>query len=553
MSKKLTQILVEKGLVTEPQLADAIELQKRDNRFLGTLLLERGVVSPERLMPVLAEFYHIPVMPLEDAAISPDVVAKLPLKLALHYHVMPVKAHNGTLTIAVANPQDARLLDEIRLALQQRFSLEPVLATDEEIVRAVKKHYGVGAETINKILAERPAGSSSAPQDQVVENIEDLASEASVVNLVNQLIVEAHQRRATDIHLEPFRGRIKLRYRIDGILHDVDVPGAMRQLFPAIVSRVKVLSNLNIVERRLPQDGRASVKVGEQKIDLRISVLPTPAGESVVVRILPNQMLMSLEELGFRPEDRAILEAIIRKPHGLMFVTGPTGSGKTTTLYACLKTMDAEDRKVITIEDPIEYELEGVIQVQVNAQIGLSFATGLRSMLRHDPDVMMVGEVRDLETAELAIRIALTGHLVLSTLHTNDAPGGIIRLMDMGIDPYLIASSVECVIAQRLIRLLCPHCKEPTASQRPDLDKVFQAKGCKACHQTGYHGRAAIYEFFLMAQPIKDLILQRAPADAIRKTAVEMGMHLMRNDGWDKVRQGLTTLDEILRVTQEDQ
>jgi type II secretory ATPase GspE/PulE/Tfp pilus assembly ATPase PilB-like protein len=554
MSKKLTQVLVDKRLVSEQQIAEAVELQKRDNRFLGTLLLERGWVSPDQLMPVLADFYHLPVVQLEDASIDPDVVAKVPLKVALHYHVMPVKAHNGTLTIAVDNPQDVRLLDEVRLALQQRYTLEPVLATQQEILQAVKKHSGVGAATIIKNLTERPGGASAGAQvDDAIEDIEGLASEASVVNLVNQLILEAHSRRATDIHLEPSRGKIRLRYRVDGILHEADVPSTMRQLFPAIISRVKVLSNLNIVERRLPQDGRASVKVGDQKLDLRISVLPTPAGESVVIRILPSQMGIGLEDLGYRPEDRAILEAIINKPHGLMFVTGPTGSGKTTTLYACLKTIKATDRKIITIEDPIEYEIDGVVQVQVNAPIGLTFAAGLRSMLRHDPDVMMVGEVRDLETAELAIRIALTGHLVLSTLHTNDAPGGIIRLMDMGIDPYLIASSTECVIAQRLVRMLCVHCKEPTVVKGSDLEKMYTAKGCRACHQTGFHGRAAIYEFFLMAQPIKDLILQKAPADAVRKTAVELGMRTMREDGWEKVRQGLTTLDEVLRVTQEDQ
>ena len=554
MAKKLTQVLVEKQLLTEQQLNEALDIQKRDNRFLGTILLERGWLKPGQLMPLLSEYYHIPFIQLEDAEIQSEAIAKIPLKLALHYQVMPIKAHNSTLTVAVPNPQDVRVLDEIRLALQQRYTIEPVLATQDDILRAVKKHYGVGAETINKILTEHPGSvHSPASTDEPLENIEDLASEASVVNLVNQLILEAHNRRATDIHLEPFRGKVKLRYRVDGMLHDIDVPSTIRQLFPAIISRVKVLSNLNIVERRLPQDGRASVKVGDQQIDLRISVLPTPAGESVVIRILPSQMLIGLEDLGFRPEDRTILEAIIRKPHGLMFVTGPTGSGKTTTLYACLKTVNSEQRKIITIEDPIEYELEGVIQVQVNVQIGLSFAQGLRSMLRHDPDVMMVGEVRDLESAELAIRIALTGHLVLSTLHTNDAPGGIIRLMDMGIDPYLIASSIECVIGQRLVRLLCSHCKEQSATKRPDLDKVFQSRGCKACHQTGFHGRAAIYEFFLMAPPIKDLIIQKAPADAIRKTAVELGMRTMRDDGWEKVRAGLTTLDEILRVTQEDQ
>ena len=371
------------------------------------------------------------------------------------------------------------------------------------------------------------------------------------MKLVNQLILEAHHRRATDIHLEPYREKVRLRYRIDGMLHDVDIPPAIRQLFPAIISRLKVLSNLNIVERRLPQDGRATVKVGDQRLDLRISVLPTPNGESVVIRILPDRMLLDFEELGFHPSDQRLLEAVIRKPNGLVFVTGPTGSGKTTTLYACMKGINTQERKIVTIEDPIEYELEGITQINASSSVGLSFAMGLRSMLRHDPNVMMVGEVRDLETAELSIRIALTGHMILSTLHTNDATSGIIRLMDMGIDPYLIASSLECIIAQRLVRLLCPACKEEGPSVA-SIGKTYRKRGCKRCDQTGFLGRSAIYEMFFLSQPVRDLILQRASADAVRRAAVEQGMRTMREDGLAKVEAGLTTLDEVLRVTQDE-
>ena len=455
--KKLSQLFLDKRLVSEEQLADALAQQKTDNRFVGSILVERGWLTPEHLMEVMAEYYRMPFVRLDDTAVDEAVIAKVPLKVALHYQVMPLRLSNSTLTMAIADPQDVRLLDELRLALQQRYTIEPCLATREDILLAVKKHYGVGAETIGQILTDRAATAPlAAVEEEAIEDLEQLASEASVVNLLNQLILEAHTRRATDIHLEPYRGKVRLRYRVDGMLHDVDVPGSIRQLFPAIISRVKILSNLNIVERRLPQDGRASVRVGDEKLDLRMSVLPTPAGESVVIRILPNRMVLDLHTLGFRDEDRRILEAIIRKPYGLVFVTGPTGSGKSTTLYACLKTINTQERKIITIEDPIEYEIEGVTQIHVNPQIGLTFAQGLRSMLRHDPNVMMVGEVRDLETAELAIRIALTGHMVLSTLHTNDATGGITRLLDMGIDPYLIASCIECVVAQRLIRLLCP-------------------------------------------------------------------------------------------------
>ncbi|MBI3011397.1 MAG: Flp pilus assembly complex ATPase component TadA, partial [Candidatus Omnitrophica bacterium] len=357
---KLSQLFLDKRLVSEAQLLEALEIQKADNRFFGAVFVERGWLTSEQLMETLAAHYGMSFVRLEDMSIPAEVIAAVPLKVALYYQVMPLRLRDSALTVATANPQDIRVLDELRLALQQRYTVEAVLATSEDILRTLKKHYGVGAETINRILTER-AGTAplAGVEDDAVEDLEQLAQEASVVNLVNQLILEAHHRRATDIHLEPYRGKVTLRYRIDGMLHEVDVPPTIRQLFPAIISRVKVLSTLNIVERRLPQDGRASVKVGEEKLDLRISVLPTPTGESVVIRILPNHMLLDLMELGFREVDLKLIATIIRKPHGLIFVTGPTGSGKTTTLYACLKTINSQERKLITIEDPIEYELEG--------------------------------------------------------------------------------------------------------------------------------------------------------------------------------------------------
>ncbi len=550
-TKKLSRLFLDKHLISEEQLAEA---QSQENRFVGTVLAERGWITSEQLMEVLSEYYQMPFVRLEEITVEKEVIAKVPVKVALYYQVMPLKLEDSTLKVAIANPQDVRLLDELRLALPQRYTLDPVLATKEDILQAVKEHYGVGAETISRILSDRTTRGSPAPNvaEEAIEDIAQLASDASVVKLVNQLILEAHQRRATDIHLEPYRGKVKLRYRIDGILHNVDVPHTIQQLFPAIVSRVKVLSNLNIVERRLPQDGRSSVKVGDQKVDLRISVLPTPSGESVVIRILPNQMLLDLRDLGFHKEDRQLLEATVRKPYGLICVTGPTGSGKTTTLYACLKTINTAERKIITIEDPIEYEMEGISQIQVNPAIGLSFAAGLRSMLRHDPNVMMVGEVRDPESAELAIRIALTGHIVLTTLHTNDATGGITRLMDMGIDPYLIASSIECVIAQRLVRLLCPTCKEAVPPAHSSGKVTYRGQGCKACNQTGFLGRTAIYELFFMSQQIRDLVLQKASANTIRRSAIELGMRTMREDGLEKIDAGLTTLDEVLRITQDE-
>ena len=552
---KFGQLLLKRGLLTEERLAEAMQQQAVSQRFLGEIVVERRWVTPDQLLQVLSEQYQIPIQRLTDNAVERSAVEAVPLKITLHYKIMPLRLHDSSLTVAIANPQNVQLADDLRGALQERYTIDTVLATEDDIANAIKKHYGVGAETISKLVKEQEAAPRlQAVSEEALEDIEQLATDASVVKLVNQLILEAHQRRATDIHLEPYRGKVRLRYRIDGVLRAVDVPTAIRQLFPAILSRVKVLSNLNIMERRLPQDGRASVKVGEEQLDLRISVLPTPSGESIVVRILPNHMLLELKDLGFRDEDLDRLTQMVASPHGLLFLTGPTGSGKTTTLYAMMKTINTDERKIITIEDPVEYEMEGVTQVQISPQIGLTFAQGLRSMLRHDPDVMMVGEVRDLETAELAIRIALTGHLVFSTLHTNDAASGVTRLVDMGIDPYLIVSSVECFIAQRLVRLLCPRCKvEVKPPGREGLRREYRAKGCEACQQTGFFGRSAIYELLPMAEPIKDLVMAKASADAIWRKAIELGMRTMQQDGWEKVQEGLTTPDEVLRVTQEDE
>jgi type II secretory ATPase GspE/PulE/Tfp pilus assembly ATPase PilB-like protein len=553
---KLGQLFVKRNLLTEEQLRDALRLQEGTGRFLGSILLERHWVTAEVLLQALAEQYRMSITRFADGEVDRTAVAAMPLKIAMHYKVMPLRLRNSTLTVAVFNPQDVQLTDELRTALKERYTIEPVLATEEEITTAIKRYYGVGAETISELVKEGQNGGIrlEAAEEAALEDIEQLASDASVVKLVNQLMLEAHQRRATDIHIEPYRGRVRLRYRIDGVLRAVDVPPTIRQLFPAIISRVKVLSTLNIVERRLPQDGRASVKVGDEKLDLRISILPTPSGESVVIRILPNRMLLQLTDLGFRKEDEGSLAQMIAQPHGLLFVTGPTGSGKTTTLYAMMNTINRDERKIIAIEDPVEYELEGVTQVQVNPQIGLTFANGLRSMLRHDPDVMMVGEVRDFETAELAIRIALTGHLVLSTLHTNDAASGVTRLLDMGVDPYLIVSSVECFVAQRLIRLLCPHCKEEIRPpQRQGLARTFRAVGCDRCQQTGFFGRSAIYEILPLSEPINDLIMARGSSDAIWRKAIELGMRTMQQAGWEKVQEAETTVDEVLRVTQQDE
>jgi type IV pilus assembly protein PilB len=432
--------------------------------------------------------------------------------------------------------------------------LEIVLSTEQDIHKAIEKRYGIAAETVQGILTKKDQESVKSFQAQeVIENIQENDESASVIKLINQILLEADERGATDIHFEPYRGSIRLRYRLDGILKLVETPPSIASLFPSMISRIKVLSGLNLVERRAPQDGRASIKVGDRRIDLRVSIIPTLTGESVVIRILPSQMLLDLQQLGFRNEGLAYLDEMIQKPYGLIFVTGPTGSGKSTTLYACIKRINREDRKIITVEDPVEYEVEGITQIQTNPKVGLTFAAGLRSMLRHDPDVMMVGEVRDAETAELAIRIALTGHLVFSTLHTNDAATGISRLIDIGIDPFLVASAARCFVAQRLVRLICKQCKKLDTTDHPHVDTCYRGAGCEACQQTGFKGRTAIYEILKVTPEIRKMILQRVSSDAIRDKAIEQGMKLLYEDGLDKVREGLITIEEVIRVTTKDE
>ena len=417
---------------------------------------------------------------------------------------------------------------------------------------------------MEKILSETSFVSESSSTEVGVEDLEELAHEASVVKFVNQILLEAFQERATDIHIEPFEDELRIRYRIDGILYDVSIPPNVRQFRSAIVSRIKIMANLNITEKRLPQDGRIKVRVGENELDLRISILPTQFGEAVDIRLLSRRdMFLGLEKLGLLTSDMKILESMIKKPHGIILVTGPTGSGKTTSLYACLSKINDSEKKIITIEDPIEYQLRGIAQIQIFPKIGLTFSRGLRSMLRHDPDIMMVGEIRDLETAEIAIRVALTGHLVFSTVHTNDAASTVTRLINMGIEPYLISSSVICIIAQRLVRLVCPYCKKKVAITEDVVNqfesgsdssslKIFEGKGCEACRFTGYRGRTGIYEILVINEKIRELIDHKTAANKIKEKAITLGMRTLRQDGWEKIKMGLTTISEVLRVTQEE-
>jgi len=575
---RLGEILIDKGLITSEQLQEALAQQRKTGEFIGTILIKKKFIKEKELFEVLSEQLHIDYVNLKDITIERSVIEKVPAKFSWHYKIIPVRFSGNKLTVATSDP--LRSLNDLRLFLN--YEIEPVLASESEILEAARKYYGVGAETVESIMSKAPKEPKRQQPAEKIEDIEKTAEDASVIKLVNQILLEAYQKRATDIHIEPYRDRMGLRYRIDGVLYEANIPPGMKQFFPAIISRIKIMSRLNIVERRLPQDGRALVKIGKEKLDLRISIIPTRHGEGVVIRILPTNMLFSLEKLGLEPEDLKTIDSFIKKPHGIIFVTGPTGSGKSTTLYTCLSTIKSTANKIITLEDPVEYELEGISQIQIMPEIGFSFATGLRSILRHDPDVLMVGEVRDLETAELAIRVALTGHLIFSTVHTNDAAGGVTRLLNIGIEPFLLSSSVEAFIAQRLIRVICPKCKKEDKeaeglkkqmiediaefakiNKRKDIQelsclkqqdiRIYKGQGCEACHSTGFQGRTAIYEILVVNRPIKELILAKASADAIREEAIKQGMRTLRMAGWKKVIEGVSTPSEVLRVTQAEE
>lgn len=564
---QLAEALVEKNLMTRENIEDLLLEADRSGQDLRQILIKHSLFSEKDLLDIWAEKLKLSCVNLKDLVIDKLVIGKVPLKVASYYKFIPLAIKGRTLTIVVSYPLDIKTQDEIRMQLG--LEIEMVLACSSDIADDLRKYYGLAADTLEKISAQVSTGiipGQSTIQDGV-EDIAKQASDASVIKLVNQIILEAWRKRATDIHIEPYRQGLSLRYRIDGLLYDANVPGEIKNFLNAIISRIKIMSNLNIVERRLPQDGRAIVRVQDQVLDLRISTIPTPFGESLVIRILPTQMLFSLEKLGLAKGELQIFEGLVQKPHGIIFVTGPTGSGKTTTLYSCLTRINTKDRKIITIEDPIEYEMSGITQIQVMPEIGLDFARGLRSILRHDPDVIMVGEVRDFETAETAIRVALTGHLVFSSLHTNDAASGIARLLDIGVEPYLIASSVEAFIAQRLIRVICPACRFENKAVPLELKeliakdlgikaidvRIFSGKGCSSCNSTGFFGRTAIYEILLVDELIKDLILKKASSDQIKRVALSRGMRTLRQDGWGKTISGVTTIEEVIRVTSAEE
>lgn len=561
--KAFEQLLLRQGIVDESKLERARHEAAKNNLPLVSVIPQLGFARAETVYAALAEYCEMRfVVPSRDG-LDKGLVQRAPARFATHYGFVPVQERNGALVIAISDPLRPQLLDDIRMVLKCR--IEPVVTTPQEIARATKELYGVGADTMERILidAEGEGPVLTIQGSGVGADLGDDTIDASIIKFVNELILEAIQSDTTDIHIEPFEDSLRVRYRIDGILHQAPTPPSIRGYHAAIVSRIKIMANLNIAEKRLPQDGKILATFGESNYDLRVSILPTPHGETVNVRILSrSSMAMTMDQLGFLPEDMALFNTLISKPYGIILVTGPTGSGKTTTLYAALAKLNSIDRKIITIEDPIEYQLQGVSQMQVQPKIGFDFSLGLRSMLRHDPDIMLVGEIRDYETAEMAIRSSLTGHLVLSTLHTNDSAGAVTRLIDMGIEPFLISSTMVASVAQRLVRKICKHCAKPVEPDRELLRIEFgvseseiasgtymRGEGCEECLHTGFRGRIAIYEILAFTDRIKEMTVNRATAADIKKEALQRGMRTLRTTGWQRVCSGETTPEEVLRVT----
>jgi len=521
--------------------------------FIGR---ERGLAE-DLFLQRLAAALNWPFLELAKVTVQPEARNRISTKVAFQYSVLPTAVNNGAVQVAVSNPFDAAMLNAVRY--DAHGPVEFALAPRVELEKALKRYYGVGAETLDEMDEEAPMDLEIPTDKEITESDQ----EASVIKFVNQVIWEAYKDRATDIHLEPQEDELRIRYRIDGILHQTPMPPQLKRFQASIISRIKVMSGMNISEKRLPQDGRINVRIKGEEIDIRVSTVPTVYGESVSLRLLSRgKIFLSLDKLGFSPRDETAMRELIVKPHGIFLVTGPTGSGKSTSLYAMLSTINSVHKRIITVEEPVEYELKGINQIAVRPEIGLTFAMGLRHILRQDPNVIMVGEIRDLETAEIAIRAALTGHLVFSTLHTNDAPSAFTRLIDMGIEPFLVASSVEAIMAQRLVRTICPVCKTEQKVERDYLlkagfpeeeiatTKFWRGAGCEDCRQLGYQGRIAIYELLILNEALRPLILSRAASSTIAARAIEQGMRTLRVDGWNKVRAGITTIEEVLRVTQ---
>jgi type IV pilus assembly protein PilB len=530
----LGESLVEKGLITVEQLRQAELESEADAKLLQEILTKKGLISEDDLTAFLSQQFDLPLVDLTNYLIDPEIIDLIPEGLARKHLLIPILRIDNDLTVAMVDPSDVFALDELHM--KTGLSIEPALATEINVKKALDQHYGAKG-TLEEVIEnlDRERLEIKPGQEPELKKLQGIVEEPPVIKLVNMMVVEAARQGASDIHIEPEEDTLKIRFRIDGLLHERT--GPPKYLQSAVISRIKIMADLDISERRVPQDGRIQMKMEGRDIDIRVSCIPTIYGENVVLRLLDrSQVILELKQLGFSPYILTQYKKLICCPHGIILVCGPTGSGKTTTLYASLNSINSEDKNIITIEDPIEYHLAGIRQMQVNPKVGLGFAEALSAILRQDPDIVMVGEIRNAETAKAAVQAALTGHLVFSTLHTNDAPGAITRLLDMGVEPFLISSSVIGVLSQRLVRTICAEC---------------EGKGCKQCLQTGFRGRIGIYELLIPSEKIRALTTAKASADEIRKVAIGAGMQLLREDGEKKVNDGITTKQEVMRVTEE--
>ncbi len=550
------------GLLDEPAARRACDLMGQGKRLEEAVLAADGVTE-DAMLRCLGQMFDVPVVDLDSQAPSKEFLATFPTRLLVRHNVLPIAEEGGVTLVAASSITDTAALDELRLLTGRECKL--ALAPAREIDRAIKRLLGVGADTLQTLDDEAGTSIQVLDADDGSDlDADDAAHDASIIRFVNQVLIEAIESRATDVHIEPFEDSLRLRYRIDGLLQEANVPPNVRRFHAAIVSRLKILAHLDIAEKRLPQDGRIKLKLSGREIDVRVSIIPMIHGEAVVLRLLHRgTALLGTEHLGMSARDRALFDMVLDMPHGIVLVTGPTGSGKTTTLYAALSKINDIQRKIVTIEDPVEYQLRGVNHIQVSTKTGLTFAAGLRAILRHDPDVVLIGEIRDRETAEIAVQASLTGHLVFSTLHTNDAPSAATRLVDMGLEPYLVASSLEVVIAQRLVRLICEGCKKPLPHRETQMLReqygdvvpqvLYHGVGCRACQGTGFRGRQGVFEMMAITDDLRSLILKRAPSHELRKVAMVHGMSSLRDDGWRVVAEGRTTIDEVMQNTKDEQ
>ncbi len=550
--------LIKEGLLTPEQLQRALNEQKVSGKLLGTILVELGYATEEEIASQLSEQMGLAYIDLNTYQIDKEVINLIPEKVARKFNAIPLFKVGNMVTVAMENPLDIQSVDEIHRITG--LEIQPVFGTKTAIEKAIDKYYGTKGELKEAIENIQQSEKEEEKESKVIEIDENASQKDSpAIKLVNLIIAQAVKDGASDIHFEPEEKKFRVRARIDGVLHEIE-PSPPKNLESAIISRIKVMCNMNIAEKRLPQDGRVRIKVGNKNVDLRVSSFPTIYGENIVIRILDkSNMMLDINQLGLSEEDLKIINNIIRLPNGVILVTGPTGSGKTTTLYAFLTTINSPDKNIITMEDPVEYRIPGIRQSQVDVKAGLTFSVGLRSIVRQDPDVILIGEIRDIETAEIAIQSALTGHLVFSTLHTNDAPSAATRLIDMGIEPFLISSSLRCVVAQRLVRLLCPKCKEPYTPDIDILQKLklppdrnytfYKEKGCEECKNTGFKGRVGIFEIMQISDKIRELIVRKESANAIRERAISEGMKTLRDDGIRRVIAGDTSLSEVFRLT----